>query len=392
MALFFITRMPPLGVAFVWAFLKVLVNVFMVFKIMNERQPIKLSVEELDVYEEHFMRFGVTARQFKRFWDMGETRELAGETLLTEEGKKVEAVTLVLDGHVYRTMNGVHIPSLDTYPGIRHHSSFDGDAGAWVGELTVLRAIDSISQHHTVVTPAQDAETQKVQQLQMVLADLGLYDGEVDGWAGAQTSRALEKLEEQTHLKLDGVDGPKTLQAAEQLNTRLNFNTSSWTAHAAKGSIVRSWKFEPLMEVCEQDAELCGMLRKAFSQSTITKLMAMQPQKEKAPIHEFEAVSLSSAVLGAYESALSKALSRGRVLPEEKVTLIQFRRQHGISDSQHAAALEKVGWTVDEYDLGSLFSHLGDINGCSVADFLRDFPVHDHVEEDAHTELHAFHH
>jgi len=373
MALYFVTRMPPLGVAFAWAALKVCVNIFMVIKIFNERQPVRLAAEELEFYEEHFMPFGITARQFKRFWDLGETRVLEGETLLTEEGKKVEAVCLVLNGNVYRTVGGNHVRSLDTFPGARYASK-QGDAGAWVGELTMLRSIDSGCQSSTVkIQQVLDEEALRVRHMQSALTELGLYDGELDGLVGGRTSRALSKLQEKSGLTFDNIDHARA--ATEQLVTNLGLQTSAWTAHACKGTTIRSWKLEPLLELCRSDKEMRGLLRKAFSQSTIKKLMAMQPDQpqaaEPAAPHDCKAQGLDQCVLNLYKGALTAALAKGSASPQDKVSLNQFRRDQGISDTQHAEALDRIGWTVDEYTLGSLFSRVGDVSRCRAAQVLR---------------------
>eukprot|EP00932_Pfiesteria_piscicida_P004371 SRR837773.14275.p1 GENE.SRR837773.14275~~SRR837773.14275.p1 ORF type:complete len:397 (-),score=152.88 SRR837773.14275:115-1305(-) len=371
MALFFITRMPPLGVAFAWAFLKALVNVFMVIKILRERRPISLTIEEQDAYEEHFERFGVTARQFKRFWDMGETRVLEGDTLLAEENKKVEIVSLVLSGNVYRTVGGKHIPSLDTFPGARDHFP-DGDAGAWVGDLTVLRAMDTVMKEIIVPPVCKEEEAKRVQEVQTWLTDLGLYDGQLDGRAGDKTQHALKRLEARAGLQLEGVVGDQTMRMIENFHLQ----TSSWTAHAAEGTVIRCWKLSELLTVVKGDEEMRSMLRKAFSQSTIKKLMAMQPSETPTQNPDDIVVeALDDELLGAYEHALEAALERGRALTEDKMFLAQFRRNRGISQQQHAAALERLGWTTDEYDLGALWEKAGDIKGSVAATALRAVPA-----------------
>lgn len=384
MALFFITRMPPLGVACAWATLKVLVNIMMVFKILHARRPIQLTTEELEAYEEHFMHFGVTARQFKKLWDLGETRTAGAKDLLSEEGKPVEMVSLVLSGYVFRTCGGLHISALDTFPGARYRP--EGDAGAWVGELTALRMLDSVSKSSSVSqhkpscadepsSVSRDGD-EEVQRLQRTLAGLSLYEGELDGVAGEQTTRALHKLEVTMGAELDGIDGPKTHQAREQLDQfLLERKNARWSTHAGEAVVVRCWALEPLLNLCASNAEMRGIVRKAFSQSAIKKAIALNPRPIGASSSPEHSGRADDDAIRRYESALRKVFGERQALPEDKVALSRFREQHRVSEAQHAAALKfALGWTPQEYEYGAALAHIGDARRSYAAQALEEEP------------------
>lgn len=269
MALFFITRIPTMNVPFGWAFLKVCVNVYMVFKLTSERQPVNLAPEELDMYEEHFMPYGITARQFRKFWDLGETIDVPPNTLLVVEGKSQASVSLVLSGHVFRTSGGKHVPGLDSFPGARNHA--DGDAGAWIAEVNALRMIDTVSSSESI---SRELYRRKVHK---ALADVSDIDGDV----AEPKLHALKQFEEGL-----GVE-------EEQIDALLQHSFARWTVHTLDDVVVRSWKLKPILEMCKSDNEMSSMLRKAFSQSVIIKMLAMDSVNTGTTV-----VKLSSTALG----------------------------------------------------------------------------------------------
>mmetsp|Transcript_49975 Transcript_49975/g.140034 ORF Transcript_49975/g.140034 Transcript_49975/m.140034 type:complete len:467 (-) Transcript_49975:196-1596(-) len=346
MALFFLTRMPPLKVPFAWALLKTMVNVYMVYKLTKDRKPIHLESEELDVYEEHFMPFGVTAKQFKHFWDLGTTRELIEPQNVTVEGEKIGSVSLVLSGYVYRTVGGQHLGCLDSYPGARcGNAEADGDAGAWIGEMAALRMIDNMPQTGTV---SRDLERRRMLR---TLSGLDHDDPFDSSFVAKEVVQA--RLEEQFSLALDETHSVQSRPAPEQADKVKQIDRSFWTVHADKGAVIRSWELGPLVSLCRKNAELRGMLRKAFSQSAIKKTLVMSSLSTRSSSKALVRVA-SANVLHDYERALVAALGDGRASPEDKLALSRFRRKHGISDCQHATILKAaVGWTPEEYEYGA---------------------------------------
>ncbi|CAM9494534.1 unnamed protein product [Ectocarpus sp. 13 AM-2016] len=67
-----------------------------------------------------------------------------------------------------------------------------------------------------------------------------------------------------------------------------------------------------------------------------------------------------------YEALVQRELAKGEVKPESKLYLLNFRKHAGIDAQEHILALEKQGWTVDDYEVGvkgmsSAFNQ--DVNG-----------------------------
>lgn len=260
MALFFLTRMPPMRVPFCWNTLKVCVNIFMVFKLTRERQPVKLTPEELEIYDEHFMPFGITARQFKKLWDLGETRGIAPGTRIVIEGECQDELMLVLTGSVSRSIHGEHIPGLDTFPGAKNQP--DGDAGAWIAEIYALQMLDSVSAPESV---SRDIYRRKVQQ--------ALHE--------PHHTEDESQIEEDLHKIEDGL----RLEAADQLpmDHLMQMSVARWTVLAGEDVVVRSWKLKPLLSMSKNNTEMASVLRKALTQSTIKKILAIGSSKMPIP-------------------------------------------------------------------------------------------------------------
>jgi hypothetical protein len=269
MALFFLTRIPTMKVPFGWAFLKVCVNLYMVYYLTQERQPVKLTPGEFDVYEEHFMPFGITARQFKKFWDLGESRTVRPGTKLVVEGEPHDTVELVMNGHVFRTTSGERIRGLDSFPEARHNPN--GDAGAWVAEINALQMIDTVATPESV---SRDLHRRKVQQA-LVQAN--------DGTKDDQKLQSLLKFKEGFGVEVDEFGTSSSQFAREQIDLLLEQSIARWTVHAGEDVVVRSWQLKPLLNICRKNNEMSSILRKAFSQSAINKVLTMDSCKMAIP-------------------------------------------------------------------------------------------------------------
>jgi len=271
MALFFLTRIPTMRVPFVWAFLKVCVNVYMVFYLTSERQPVKLTAAEFDIYEQHFMPFGITGRQFKKFWDLGETRKVPSGTRIVIEGEPHDTVELVIDGHVFRTSRGEHIRGLDSFPDAWQNPN--GDAGAWIAEINSLQMIDTVAAPESV---SRDLHRRKVHK--------AMAEQAADGAEDAQ-KLTLMKFKEGFGVDVDEDDSGSSSSpfATELIDLLLRQSIARWSVHAGEGVVVRSWKLKPLLNTCKKNDEMSSILRKAFSESAINKVLAMDSCKMAIP-------------------------------------------------------------------------------------------------------------
>merc|ERR1712039_931539 len=52
-----------------------------------------------------------------------------------------------------------------------------------------------------------------------------------------------------------------------------------WTVTTTEVVQIRSWKLQPLLEQCKSDNVMSSVLRKAFPQSAIKKILSMDPAR-----------------------------------------------------------------------------------------------------------------
>eukprot|EP00966_Prymnesium_polylepis_P170811 3948427-Prymnesium_polylepis.1 len=126
-ALFYLTRNPVMRTPLLWGCVNLSINAIMISRIMAERRPVTFTEEELDVYEEHFMPFGCSARSFKAFWAAGKRAKFRAGEVIQPEAVPLTSLSLVVFGRVERSAGGEPIPALHSFPGARVENAF-GDA------------------------------------------------------------------------------------------------------------------------------------------------------------------------------------------------------------------------------------------------------------------------
>lgn len=383
-ALYFLTRMPVFWVPFGWAFSKTFVNVFQVGKILADRQPVHFTSEELKVYEEHFMPFGVTEQQFKAFWDQGETRTLNPGELITREGEPLREVVLVTTGWVSRTRGGIRLSALDSRPGSQDDDDGeDQSACAWIGEMTALRLVDSkikpksdvadtagemIKRTASSIAPSFGADTSKASA-----------KGKLNAMGLLQSNGVADQDQDIISRQLQGVLGDEAAAGAlesvlssDDLAAELGAGGADqyFTIAAQETTVIRAWNLTNIVEKCQKKPDMGVVFRKVCSQSVINKVKTLV---SRAKADEHTSVSASEENIALYETALKEVLKWDRAHPEDKVVLARFQHKNGISESQHADCLKRAaGWTPEEYEHGAPASATGDGSKSRAAKALMD--------------------
>jgi len=223
--------------------------------------------EQLDIYEQYFMPFGVGPRQFRHFWNLGETCEVPESTKLAVTGEPYSHVELVLSGRVRRLTCNKHIPGLDSVPGFhtdldgRRHTDVEGsDGGAWVGELRALQLLGTVSAPNAV-----NNELCRRQLAEVVDTD---------------EERVLHSSEYWDNF---GMTPPADGVTDVDLDKLLNRSKARWDVQAGADVVVRRWKLKPLLQTCMTDHDLAGLLGKVWSQSVIQKMLALDAAQMELP-------------------------------------------------------------------------------------------------------------
>lgn len=87
-----------------------------------------------------------------------------------------------------------------------------------------------------VLRPGDKGE--KVQRLQRILKLLGYYDGKIDGSYGPKTTGAVKAFQKANGLEVDGVAGPKTLEALRRVRPFADVPADAWYADAVTEAAV----------------------------------------------------------------------------------------------------------------------------------------------------------
>lgn len=382
-ALYFLTRMPVFWVPFGWAFSKTFVNAFQVGKILSDRQPVHFTSEELKVYEEHFMPFGVTEQQFKSFWDQGETRTLEPGELITREGEPLREVVLVTTGWVSRTRGGIRLSAFDSNKGGASDDGEDQSACAWIGEMTALRLVDSkIKTKQEALEEAKEAvklttsKDDDAPEGEVKTTPKGKLDamGLLQGYGyGANEEKDIVSRQLQGVLGDEASAGAlESVLSSDDLAAELGAGGADqyFTIAAQETTVIRAWNLTNIVDKCQKKPDMGVVFRKVCSQSVINKVKTLV-SRQKAD--EKTSVSATEENIAIYETALKEVLQWDRAHPEDKVVLSRFRHKNGISESQHAACLKRAaGWTPDEYEHGAPASATGDGSKSRAAKALMD--------------------
>jgi len=123
----------------------------MAYGILEERKgkTRQFTIEEEDLYEEHFLPYGVTPRMYEKLLSICTKVSLKRGEVLIEKGQKFDAVYLVTSGST-SGMTHLHrrVTAASSSKGNREKLS-GGDAGAWIGELAFLELLGEESSSST---------------------------------------------------------------------------------------------------------------------------------------------------------------------------------------------------------------------------------------------------
>ena len=79
--------------------------------------------------------------------------------------------------------------------------------------LVNILVVLAVAQPALPALPRRGSRGEEVKQIQTVLKDRKLYEGNIDGIYGSQTEKAVIQFQKQMGLTPDGIVGPKTLSA-----------------------------------------------------------------------------------------------------------------------------------------------------------------------------------
>tara|TARA_Y100001968_G_scaffold93066_1_gene83650 strand:+ start:886 stop:1458 length:573 start_codon:yes stop_codon:yes gene_type:complete len=105
----------------IWNSVFTIINCYHIYRIIDERRPIKIPYEIKDIYEKIFNNF--TTKEFMNFWNLGEYKEIKDSQIILE-GEKLDHLILILSGKAIVKKDEQSINTLER--------------GKFVGEMSLI--------------------------------------------------------------------------------------------------------------------------------------------------------------------------------------------------------------------------------------------------------------
>ena len=141
----------------IWSMIFLSTNALMAYYVIEERQgkTRQFTNEEEDVYEEHFLPYGVTPRQYEKLLNIVQKVHLKRGEVLIQKDDSFDAVYLVTSGSTSAmTSLSRRVTAASSVKGNKDKLG-GGDAGAWIGELAFLEKLGS----HTTPVVSSSSST-----------------------------------------------------------------------------------------------------------------------------------------------------------------------------------------------------------------------------------------
>ncbi|CAM9748328.1 unnamed protein product [Scytosiphon promiscuus] len=369
---------PPVWIPIKWNAGFLALNAVMVMLLMRERkeaEELGKDPEQARIYQEIFQPVELNPVHFLRLMDIAERRVMLKGNDLIQEGRPHEEVFLIVEGAAEVRSEGVAVSHLQS--------------GGFVGSMAFNRFIKK-------TTPTSSDG-------HYVYKDGGMFR---KAWEGIlnQMRREGSVVGEVSQT----VVGDK--KRRRQVTSALERSTTTVTA--TSDVVVYVWDQHDLREFIKRRPIIGASLQKAISVDLVNKVVQSRDHKEhyrqllaetldggrlfffyfcvvdsscritaikryreghgislaehferlkennwthkefEAGFQEGVAPKDMSENFLKYEALLRRELAKGELDPESKSNLRKFRSQAGIDAQEHLIALEKQGWTADEYEVG----------------------------------------
>ena len=96
--------------ASIWMIIFVIINLFQIIQIINERRKRFIEPKIFDIYESVFN--SLTSYEFLTFWKLGKIKNIDKDTKIITEGDKLKSILLLLNGKVKVQKGKSHITYL----------------------------------------------------------------------------------------------------------------------------------------------------------------------------------------------------------------------------------------------------------------------------------------
>ena len=121
--------------ASIWMIIFVIINLFQIIQIVNERRKRFIEPKIFDIYESVFS--SLTSYEFLTFWKIGKIKSVNKDTKIISEGDKLNSILLLLNGKVKVQSGKIHITYLPR--------------GSFMGEMSFISKLTQWIFYHTKI-------------------------------------------------------------------------------------------------------------------------------------------------------------------------------------------------------------------------------------------------
>ena len=267
----------------------------MAYFILEEREgkTRQFTKKEEDVYEEHFLPYGVTPRQYEKLLNiMVQVKLKRGEVLL-HKGDKFDAVYLVASGSTCGMTTGNisrRVTAASSVKGNKDKLS-GGDAGAWIGELTFLEILGDMQKSKKISNTTNEA-IGNTSDGNNDNNDTG--ERSVVKTIATTASTVLERsnsrqkeVETQVSIK-DKPNNHDRKTPQQQISSALSSQNPTHKINgrailsyiAVQDSVIYKWDFEELANLLKTSAELRVAVTRAMTAAVVNKVVNLYLSKQ----------------------------------------------------------------------------------------------------------------
>lgn len=265
---YFLSRPPPLVLGpILWSSVFASTNAYMVYHIYQERKgkPRQLTLEEENVYEEHFLPYALTPRQFEKLLNISKKRELERGEVLIQKGQQINKVYLTISGSVDAvTTMSRRVTAASSSKGNKD-KLVGGDAGAWIGELAFLDYLANIDKQGGVLNtppPSLSSLTEDATK-DKPLATAATVE------QGSKTKNEGKAVDLKPHDFL-----PKTSVTQNSILTYI----------ATERSTMYEWDFDALADLMKTSSDFRSALTRSMTAAVVGKVVNMYISKVDADL------------------------------------------------------------------------------------------------------------
>ncbi|CAM9459564.1 unnamed protein product [Hapterophycus canaliculatus] len=389
-------RHPPLVISIKWLSLTLVLNSVLLLILWNERveaEELKNDAEKSRIFEELFMPFDLNPVEFLRLMDLAERRAWMRGNDITQEGRPYEDMFLIVEGTAEVKSEGETVSHLEP--------------GGFVGSMAFNRFIQEVP-----VTPQvadeKEAVIPKKPSEYVYIDSVILEDGSsIYGGGDGRSTRKVVKDAFLHFMRQDHVVGKVARSlVSDVIGMRAHeddMERSKTTVTATSDVVTYAWDMHELRAFLRRRPLIGASLQKAMAEDFINKVYQSRGHEERyrlllvesldpgsinpigreklrryremhnisdevhkgflaeqgwtedeyyAGFQQSKAPRDGSARFLEYEALVARELAKGQVTQEARSNLRRFRSQAGIDAQEHLLAIQKQGWSADDYEAG----------------------------------------